>query len=460
VESALTVQPIRFGRYVLLDRIGLGGMAEVFRAVMPGVEGFKRTFVVKRILAPHSQSPKFVEMFIREARIGAMLNHPNIVQVYDFGSVDGAHFLVMEYLRGRDILEIIRRLREMQRPFPIPLAAFVAQQVASCLAYAHTLAGPDGCSLNIIHRDVSPSNIMCLRTGGVKLLDFGIAKIATDIVPEHTEDGTFKGKLAYTAPERVRNEPFDARSDLYGLGVVLWEMLTCRHLFRANNVVETFQKILTMPVALPSSLRPDIPARLDAIVMRAIDRNPANRYASGQEMADELEEVVQETKFQSRMLPKLLVELFGSGQQSSQVGLQCLGPELLAAAGSAELILDTGSGQAKSGWKSWRLWAAVGATATLLALLVVLWHRVGGEAKLPPPTARPTAPPVAAPVPRPEEPTAQATPEKVVIAPAPMPKKSTAARRPAVARPRINNNPIADGLSIDPFAEAATRGKK
>src|SRR5262245_32346450 len=173
-------KPERFGRYVLLDRIGTGGMAEVFRAVMPGAEGFRQTFVVKRILAERSRASDFVEMFVQEARIGSMLSHPNIVQVFDFGNVGGDYFLAMEYLRGRDVQALMRRLRRENLLCPVPVAAFIAHEVAVCLGYAHDLLGPDRKRLNIVHRDVSPSNIMCLRTGGVKLLDFGIAKAAGD----------------------------------------------------------------------------------------------------------------------------------------------------------------------------------------------------------------------------------------------------------------------------------------
>src|SRR5580765_1845650 len=165
--------PERFGRYVLLERIGVGGMAEVFRAVMPGADGWRRTFVVKRILAELSQTGDFVEMFVREARIGALLNHPNIVQMYDFGNVEGNYFLAMEYLRGRDLSAVLRMLRRAEGLCPIPVAAFVVREVAECLGYAHALVAADGKPLNSIHRDVSPSNIMCLSEGGVKLLDFG-----------------------------------------------------------------------------------------------------------------------------------------------------------------------------------------------------------------------------------------------------------------------------------------------
>src|SRR5580704_9802132 len=160
VES-LEMRPEKFGRYILLDRIGAGGMAEVFRAVMPGVEGFQRTFVVKRILAERAQSPYFVDMFVQEARINALLHHPNIVQVFDFGNVGGTYFLAMEYVRGRDVSELLRRLRQRERTCPVGVAAFVAHEVAAALAYAHALGGADGTPLHIVHRDISPSNIIC-----------------------------------------------------------------------------------------------------------------------------------------------------------------------------------------------------------------------------------------------------------------------------------------------------------
>jgi hypothetical protein len=430
-------------------------MAEVFRAVMPGVEGFKRTFVVKRILAPHSQSQKFVDMFIREARIGAMLNHPNIVQVYDFGNVDGTYFLATEYLRGRDVLLMIRRLRAKQQPFPIPIAAYIAQQIAGGLGYAHALTGPDGQSLNIVHRDVSPSNIMCLRQGGVKLLDFGVARATSEDLPEHTEQGTFKRKLAYMAPERVRNEPLDGRSDVYSLGVVLWEMLTCKHLFRGANMVETFTKILEMPVAAPSSVRPDVPASLDAIVLRA------------------MEAVVRETQFHSRMLPNLLGELFGSGLQSSQVALSCLTPELLAETGLAGTGAELGTAGG-TGRKSWGVWVAVGIATMLIALVAVLgiWGSAPSKPAISPapkpavapvpvaPTIAPEVAPTAAPIVGAQAaPTvgAQAAPEKPSAPTAPTARRSVATKRPTSQSHRPNRNPIADGLSIDPLAEAATR---
>jgi len=392
-----TVKPERFGRYVLLDKIGSGGMAEVFRAVMPGAEGFRRTFVVKRILAELSQDATFVDMFVREARICSLLNHPSIVAVYDFGQIEGNYFLAMEYVRGRDLQAVVRKLRKDGRAFTPSIAAHVAREVAECLGYAHDLAGADGRSLNIIHRDVSPSNIMCLAAGGVKLLDFGIAKALGDTPEDRTEKGSFKGKLSYMAPERVRREPIDGRSDLFSLGVVLWEMLAGKRLFRAANDAGTLRNVLEATVPLPSSLRPEVPEALDAVVMRALERDPADRYASGQEMADDLEEVLRETKHQSKALPSLVRELFGASVATGQLGVAGLEEELAAVAESSTLRgTGTGTGSVSplpgtpvaelspslsilpARWTWRQIAAATFAVSATMTLLVMLFGRGGG----------------------------------------------------------------------------------
>ncbi len=440
----------------------------MFRAVLPGAEGFKRTFVVKRILSHLSQSPRFVEMFIHEARTVALLNHPNIVQVYDFGNIDGTYFLAMEYLRGRDLLAIFRALRDTKRLLPIPVAAYVAHEVAVGLAYAHALTDAEGHPLDIIHRDVSPSNIMCMRTGDVKLLDFGIAKTATAVMSENTDEGTIKGKLGYMAPERVRNEAFDARSDLYSLGVVMWEMLTRRQLFRGTSMVETLKKVMELTIDPPSSLRPEVPPELDAIVMRAVERDPAKRYPTAQAMADDLEAAVHATQYQSRMLPNLLMDLFGSGLQSSQIALAGVTPELLAAAGASDMGTDGGKsttavvpGRRFAKWRVAALAGAALAIATVVALLVL---RTGGAhvQVTPPAVSTPTlvpTPPVAPQVPAvPENTPSLAMPEKTGEAPPTKAKRITGKKaKRAVAGSK--RNPIAEGLSIDPFAEAAARSK-
>ena len=320
VSSSETVKGQRFGRYVLLERIGSGGMAEVFRAVAHGMEGFQRTFVVKKIRADHSQTNDFVEMFVNEARISALLTHENIVQVYDFGEVDGCYFLTMEYLRGRDLSLVLRKLYGRNTGIDPALAAFVGLQVARGLAYAHNLTLPGGEPLNLIHRDVTPSNIMLLRAGGVKLLDFGIAKSQGRFnVGEDTEIGICKGKLPYLSPEQVNGTAVDRRSDVFALGVVLWEALTGRRLFLGRTDFETMQNVLERPIPPPSTMRPDVPTPLDYIVVRALERDPERRYLSARALADELETVVQDLRYRSDSIPQLLDELFGREENSVQI---------------------------------------------------------------------------------------------------------------------------------------------
>ncbi len=475
VES-LETRPERFGRYILLDRIGVGGMAEVFQAVMPGVEGFQRTFVVKRILAERAQSPYFVDMFVQEARINALLHHPNIVQVFDFGHVGGTYFLAMEYVRGRDVSEILRRLRRYERRCPVGVAAYIAREVAIALGYAHALAGPDGQPFNVVHRDVSPANIICPRTGGVKLLDFGIAKALGEAEIEKTGVGLFKGKISYIAPERIRDVPIDGRSDLFSLGIVLWELLAGKKLFRGASEFETLKNVSDMEVPAPSSLRPDVPPELDRIVARALARDPAERYATGQEMAEALDGVLEALHHQARALPDLLHELFGAELASRQIPTTGLAAELLAAAATETSNVvppSTGSGSAdfedysvsigmttpvrpKPGWMSY-VAASIG-TATLLLLLVA--RGGGGRSQG---ATLPAAPPVAAAAEAPAAPPAQ------VAAPDPAPAATPQALEPAadaalpqVAKPAhrarwSGKGRVARGLSVDPFAEAASR---
>jgi serine/threonine protein kinase len=469
VVGAPQAKPEKFGRYVLLDRIGAGGMAEVFRAVMPGAEGFRQTLVVKRILAERAGAADFVEMFVQEARIGALLNHPNIVQVFDFGSVGRDYFLAMEYLRGHDVSAVNRKLRERQAFVPVPVAAFVAYEVAACLSYAHALTDADGKRLNIVHRDVSPSNIMCLRTGGVKLLDFGIAKVFGEAGGEHTQQGLFKGKIAYVSPERINNEPFDGRADLFSLGIVLWEMLAGRRLFKGKSEIETLKNVLEMPVPPPSSVRPEIPASLDAVVMRALQRHPDARYPNGQAMADDLEKVLQETKLAVRMLPDLLNDLFGSS--TTNQAMAALTPELLAQCADdpdshTELpSVKTVAPPRRRPRPLLSAAAAISWTAALGALLLV--RGGGGQSnaseltqslpaavsvrQMPNPIVVPTTP-VSAPAPvEPAPEPARAAAEDEPTAPAPT------RRRTSRKRVRAERDRVLRGLSIDPFAEAKSR---
>jgi serine/threonine-protein kinase len=295
-------------------------MAEVYRAVTHGPAGFQRQFVIKRIRKEKAASKDFVDMFINEARISALLEHPNIVQVYDFGQVDGDYFLAMEYLRGRNLLTVGRRVRSLTREIAPELAAYVARETARGLHYAHTLTNA-GKSLGIVHRDVSPSNIMLLRTGGVKLLDFGIARATMKLRANTPIGGLIKGKLSYLSPEQVRGHQVDGRSDVFSLGVVLWECLTGVRLFYNPNDLETMRNVLHRQVPKPSEMRHGLAESLDQIVMKALDRDLDRRYPDAGAMAADLEEYLREVRFSSETLVQLLEELFADEDSARELPL-------------------------------------------------------------------------------------------------------------------------------------------
>jgi eukaryotic-like serine/threonine-protein kinase len=275
------------GRYELGQLLGVGGMAEVYKAThtLPG--GGRRTVVVKRILPVLSHNAAFMRLFVAEAQVLGLLHHPNVVQAYDFGESDGALFLVLEYVEGPSVSSGLLHLRAAGQRMPPVAAAHFASEVCRALEYVHGLKGGDGEALNIIHRDVTPSNIVLTLSGGIKLLDFGVAKYRAS--QARTLEGTIKGKAAYVAPETLEGKPIDHRVDIFSLGIVLHEMLTLQSLFESDNQALTFRKILELPIAPPSASRPAIPPELDAIVMKALERDPEQRYATASAMADDLD---------------------------------------------------------------------------------------------------------------------------------------------------------------------------
>ena len=297
----------QLGRYRLIQPLGVGGMAEAFRATYSGPAGFERTVVVKRILPANCADPEFLQMFAAEARILGMLHHPNVVQVYDFGESDGTFFLVLEYVDGPSLGRLLKTLRKAGRPIPAAVAAYIAREICRALDYVHGLRTSDGEPLNVIHRDVTPSNIMLTMTGAVKLLDFGIAKYETS--GTLTQHRIVKGKTAYIAPEIIEERPFDARADLFSLGVVFHEILTLTPLFAGDNDLATLRRVMEMRVEPPSRIRPDVPARLDAIALTALQRDPAQRYASAGAMARDLDDFVIASKLHSEGVVDFLREI-------------------------------------------------------------------------------------------------------------------------------------------------------
>jgi len=301
-----------FGKYELLDRLGRGGMADVWRARIAGPQGFQRTLVLKRILPHLITDAKARQLFEREARVVSRLSHAGIVQVYEFGEIQGEYYLAMEYVEGRDVSAIIRA-----GGASAPIAALVCRDVCRALGYAHALRDEDGKPLRILHRDVSPSNIIVSYDGSVKLLDFGIAKAFADPRDKRTVKGTIRGKFGYIAPEVIEGIDPDARADLFSVGVVLHETLSGKRLFRGASDLETLSLVRRSEIPRPSALNPHVPAALDEICMRALARQRDERYSSGDEMADALDEVVLELRFGPKQVAEVVERLFpraGLGQ--------------------------------------------------------------------------------------------------------------------------------------------------
>ncbi|MBN2497399.1 MAG: serine/threonine protein kinase [Deltaproteobacteria bacterium] len=272
-----------FGRYELLTLLASGGMAEIHLARQTGIKGFERLVVIKKIHPHMARTRRFVEMFLDEARIAAQLNHPNIVQIFDLGEEHGEYFIAMEYLDGESLAYIMKRAHMEDRLFSPHLAAGITAQACDGLDHAHKHRDASGRAIQIVHRDISPQNIVVLSSGLIKIVDFGIAKAASQL--HQTESGTIKGKFSYMAPEHVLSRPLDARSDVFSLGVVLWEMLTFHRLFKRESQAAIVHAVVTDPIPPARQIRPAVPAGISAIADRALAREPEERYQSASDMA-------------------------------------------------------------------------------------------------------------------------------------------------------------------------------
>ncbi len=295
IEESRSREPHRFGKYTLIDRIAVGGMAEIFLARQAGLEGFEKTIVIKRI-RPHLSSQKaFVKMFLNEAKLAAQLNHPNIVQIYDLGKIGETYFIAMEYIFGRDMRRIIPKADSMGIPFPMVYALKIASSVCEGLFYAHQKTDIYGNPLNIVHRDVTPENIFVSFDGTVKVLDFGIAKAANQI--EQTRAGEIKGKLSYMSPEQCMGKPLDHRSDIFSLGVVLYEWVTGFKLFTGENEVAILKSITEGKIYAPSYFKADIPEAVEHILMKALEKDRERRYQTAWDMQYDIDQFLSQYEF-------------------------------------------------------------------------------------------------------------------------------------------------------------------
>lgn len=287
-ESGLA--PTKFGRYDVVELLATGGMARVYKATTSQ----NRVFTIKKILPEFSRNDEFIKMFLEEAKISLSLKHSNIVRVIDFGQIENTYYLAMEYVFGRDVGSLLKRTLEKKIHVPVDVACQIIIQCCRGMEYAHRLTDAFGTSLGIIHRDISPPNILVSYNGEVKILDFGIAKAISAAENRNTRSGVLKGKFSYMSPEQTRGEFLTAQSDLFSLGIVLHELLTSRSLFYTKDELETLEKVRKAEVKAPSSIRKGIPEALDRIVLKALQPKLKKRLNSCAEFADELEVFLQE----------------------------------------------------------------------------------------------------------------------------------------------------------------------
>ncbi len=283
-------EPVVFGRYLLLERIAAGGMAEVFKSKSYGVAGFEKLLVIKKILPHLAANERFVSMFIKEAKIAVNLNHKNVVQVFDLGKVAEDYYIAMEYVHGRDLREITRACAKKRIPLPLSLACYLLAEIAAGLDYAHRRKDLEERPLNIIHMDISPQNVLVSFEGDVKIADFGIAHAVGG--DGKMKGGVLRGKYAYMSPEMATGKPVDQRTDIFSAGVILHELITGRRLFYEQDEVRTIENVRKAIVPPPSSINPQVPPKLEAVAMRALSADPDKRYQTAEELRADLTEVL------------------------------------------------------------------------------------------------------------------------------------------------------------------------
>jgi serine/threonine protein kinase len=280
-------QPIPFGRYLLLDRVNIGGMAEVWRGKVFGAGAFERLVAIKRILPNIAEDEEFISMFQDEAKISVQLTHANICQIYELNRIGSSLYIAMEYVPGKDLRSIFERARKKGEPPPVPLVCYVIGKLCEGLDYAHRKKDSYGRELNVVHRDVSPQNVLISFEGEVKVIDFGIAKAAGKVTK--TQAGILKGKFGYMSPEQIRGLPLDRRSDVFAIGVCLYEVLTGERLFVGESDFQVLEKVRKAEVLPPSTYNRKIPEALERIVLKALAKDPEDRFQYASDLADELQ---------------------------------------------------------------------------------------------------------------------------------------------------------------------------
>jgi len=327
-EGSMAGLPCRFGKYTLIRKLASGGMAELFLAIQKSVAGFEKLVVIKRILPAVSQDRAFIDMLLHEARVAATLSHPNIVQVFDVGSVDATYFIAMEHVHGEDLRSIVRQMKKKdETEFPLEHALAIVLGMCAGLAYAHDKRDLDGTPLHIVHRDISPQNVVVTFTGDVKIVDFGIAKSNAER-PGQTQSGHLKGKVPYMSPEQARGEPVDWRTDVFAAGILLFELTTGKRLFKAASEFETLKLICDQEYPTALQVRDGYPLELESVVMRALEKKREDRWQSAREMQAAIEEFVRRERVPvsnialSQFMQRLFAEKLAAQKEALLQGKQ------------------------------------------------------------------------------------------------------------------------------------------
>ncbi|EYF03000.1 serine/threonine protein kinase [Chondromyces apiculatus DSM 436] len=273
-------------RYRVIKRLASGGMAEVFVAESAGIEGFKKRVAIKRVLPHLSKKDQFVAMFLDEARLSAQLSHSNVVSVFDIGVGDGAYFIVMEYVDGADLRNVNEHRKKLGKTIPVEAAVFICAKICQGLAYAHEVTTPDGVPLQIVHRDITPANVLMTKHGEVKIVDFGLAKATSQLAK--SDPGIIKGKFGYLAPETVLESGVDHRVDIFAVGIMLWELLAGRRLFQGDTDFATVRLVRDAVIPPLSKINGDVPPELDALLGKTLAKDPSQRYSSARELGRDL----------------------------------------------------------------------------------------------------------------------------------------------------------------------------
>jgi serine/threonine protein kinase len=273
-------------RYRVVEKLESGGMAEVFRAESEGLQGFRKQVAIKRVLPHLSEKKKFIAMFLDEARLSAQLSHSNCVQVFDIGVGDNAFFIVMEYVDGANLKGIAESVKKQGKDFPVPAAAWIAHEICKGLSYAHELTDPNGMPMNLVHRDMSPPNVLVTKYGEVKIVDFGLAKASSQL--EKSEPGIIKGKFSYLSPEAALGQEVDKRTDIFAVGIILWELLAGQRLFLGDTDFQTVKKVQVAQVPAISQINRKVPPELERIVNKALAKDMLQRYSTSRELGQDL----------------------------------------------------------------------------------------------------------------------------------------------------------------------------